>query len=112
MSQDENFAGELKIITAAPVRLKVATHQLPVSSDDLEITVLANWVLRNPWYYRDAEKPDVMITGYTLESNGGSGDVDVSYNFFSSAKREFWEAELAQKIEAYDRDIDTERGVA
>jgi hypothetical protein len=103
---------KLTTITTTPVRLKVATHQLAVSSDDLEIDVLANWVLRNEWYYRDAEKPDAMIVGYTLQSKGGAGDVDVPHTFFSYAKRVAWEAEIAGQLEALDRLVDAERGVA
>jgi hypothetical protein len=103
---------KLTTITTTPVRLKVATHQLPVSSDDLQIVVLANWVLRNEWYYRDAEKPDVMIVGYTLAAKGGSGEVDAAHSFFSYAKRVNWEAEIAQQLEDLDRLMDIERGVA
>jgi hypothetical protein len=103
---------KLTTITATPVRLKVEPLTLPVSSDDLELDIYAHYVIRNEWYYRDAEKPDVMIVGYTLAAKGGSGEVDAAHSFFSYAKRVNWEAEIAQQLEDLDRLMDIERGVA
>ena len=89
---------------ARPV-LPKSTEWREVNSDDcLEIKVEAAFVLMNPFWAKDGEQPDVQILELTLSSAAGSGETLVSPAFFSDALIRSWEREIAQALEAEDRD--------
>jgi hypothetical protein len=82
-------------MSANPQTSKNETYEL---ADDGGIRRIAEYVLLNPWFWKDGDSPAVQIVSVTLQGSG-RGEVEVSSSFFSGRELESMEREIAYDLE-------------